>query len=162
MKKGKRLLSWFIPLVLVTVVLMTPGIDQAGSSKDITIWPDELRPTEFNEFSWVDSSGVGPGSFYAPIKFPVGVKLMSLNYYHFGYEGKEAYTRAILFRVKMGNHPEVIADVDANFSNGEIIQVGAAIANTAIVKQGYRYYVVVHCNTTYSMVMGVKVLYWWD
>jgi len=40
MPKGKIVLSWWVPIVLISVALMTPVVAQAGSIK---IWPDQLK-----------------------------------------------------------------------------------------------------------------------
>ena len=79
MAKVKMVLGWCIPMVLITVALLTPAVAQA---KSLTIWPDQFKPLEPNSQHWQDVTMIANGYFYAPFTLPLGAKITKVIYYH--------------------------------------------------------------------------------
>jgi hypothetical protein len=152
MKKVKKVLSWCIPLVLITVALMTPAITQAGSIK---IWPDQLKPQEPNSQHWQDVSMISNGYFYAPFTLPLGAKITKVIYYH---EAEEAYTQVRIYRVKMGTQPESLAFGSSTDSTETIIPVEVVFSGDPIIRAGYRYYIWVYSGSA-TWFHGAKITY---
>jgi hypothetical protein len=159
MAKVKIVLNWCIPMVLITVALMTPVTAQAGSIK---IWADQLKPS-------VPSFGGSPvgymqdfaevrnGYFFAPLKLPLGVRITKVTYYHRAFPG--ASTSAWIQRVKMGDYPEVVANGDSIDDSGEIIPVDLVFFGDRIIRPGYRYIVQIFSSNDLSFVSGVIINY---
>ena len=157
MAKVKMVLSWCIPMVLITVALMTPAVAQAGS---LQIWPDQLKPEEPVTGYTQNYLQVSNGAFSAPLKLPVGARITKATYYHQGYGG--AFTYIYITRVKMGGVPEDVMLQTSEDSTGEIIPVNIPLSidpiGDPIIRPGYRYYVSVNANDA-SYIWGVKINY---
>jgi len=159
MAKVKMVLGWCIPMILITVALMTPVAAQAGSVK---IWPDQLKPG----MPWDGSSPEGyyqnwgevrNGLFFAPLNLPLGARITKVTYYHLGYPG--GLTAAYIERQKMGAYSESVADGGSIDDSGEIILVDVPVVGDRIIRPGYRYYIIVRPANNLSFVKGVIINY---
>ena len=159
MAKVKMVLNWWIPIVLITVALMTPVIAQAGSVK---IWPDQLKPY----MPWDGGSPEGyyqtilevrNGGFFAPLNLPLGAKITKVTYYHLGYPG--ASTAVSIERVKMGGFPDLVADGGSIDDSGDSILVEVPFTGDRIIRPGYRYYVQVGSLNNLGFIKGVIINY---
>jgi hypothetical protein len=167
MTKVKMVLTWCIPMFLITVALMTPVISQAGAAS-IKIWPYQLTP----QMPWEGSSPEGyyqshfevrNGVFFAPLKLPLGVgaKITKVTYYHLGYPG--GTTAVYIIRVKMGPgmEPQDVASGGSTDVTGDIIPVVLDLSvGDPILRLGYQYYVHVESNNHFSSILGVQINYY--
>jgi hypothetical protein len=156
MAKVKMVSSWCIlMLLLITVALMAPAIAEA---KSITIWPDQLKPANPNNDYWQDVSIVRGGSFYAPLKLPLGARITKITYYHLGM-GSEAYTSLMILCTKMGDYPDPLGSESSTDTTEKVVAVEVVLSSGAIIRAGYRYYVFVESLNYDSHFMGVKITY---
>jgi hypothetical protein len=152
MAKVKMVLSGCIPVVLITVALMTPAIAEA---KTITIWPDQFKPLEPNSQHWQDVTMIANGYFYAPFTLPLGAKITKVIYYH---RAEEASTQVRIYRVKMGTQPESLASGSSADSTETIIPVDVVFTGDPIIRAGNRYYIWVYSGSA-TWFMGAKITY---
>jgi hypothetical protein len=159
MAKVKMVLSWWIPMVLITVALMVPTI--AGAAGSIKIWPDQLKPQEPSSGYSQTFLEVCNGVFNTPLTPPVGARITKITYYHRGYSG--AFTALYIYRVKMGDVTEDVAMQVSDDSTGEIIPVDVPISvdppGDPIIRPGYRYYIHAELLNDSSCILGVKISY---
>ena len=155
MAKVKMVLSWCIPMLLISVALMTPVVAQAGSIK---IWPDQLKPMVPSGPYQQTISIACNGTFYAPLNLPVGAKITKVTYYHYG-EAAPAGTSLGIFRLKMGNAREQLAGEASTDSTAAIIPVDLPITGDLSIRAGYRYYVGIVSDNENSFFMGAKINY---
>ena len=167
MAKVKTVLSWCIPMVLITVALMTPTISQAGAAS-IKIWPYQLTP----QMPWDGGSPEGyyqthfevrNGAFFAPLTLPLGVgaKITKVTYYHQGYPGGS--TAVYIVRVKMGPGMETqdVASGGSQDSTGQAIPVVLDLSGgDPILRLGYQYYVHVESPNNLGFILGVQINYY--
>ena len=158
MGKVKMVLSWCIPMVLITVTLMAPAVAQAATMK---IWPDQLKPELPNSGYYQNFFEVRNGTFFTPLALPVGARITKITYYHRGYSG--AASSLYIYRVKMGGIPEDVAMGASDDSTGEIIPVDVPISvdppGDPIIRPGYRYYIHAELLNDSSCILGVKISY---
>ena len=153
MAKGKMVLSWCIPMVLIALVLMTPVI---GEAKSITIWPDQLKNVEPNSQHWQDVSMIANGYFYAPFTLPLGAKITKVIYYHFA-EGPGS-TMFRVSRVKMGSPQDELGIGSSTDSTETIIPVEVVFTGDPIIRAGYRYYIFVYSGSG-TWFRGANITY---
>jgi hypothetical protein len=155
MKKVRMVLSWWIPIVLISVALMTPAVTQA---KSIKIWPDQLIPQEPNTDEYFQNvSYVSNGHFYAPFALPKGARITNITYYHYG--TGSPFTSLIIWRGKMGNLSEAIGSAYNSDASGVVVPVEVTLSGDPIIRAGYRYSITVQANTSTSYLWGVKITY---
>ena len=152
MKKVKMVLNWCIPVVMITVALLTPAVAEA---KTITIWPDQFKPLEPNSQHWQDVTMIANGYFYAPFTLPLGAKITKVIYYH---RAEEASTQVRIYRVKMGTQQEDLAYGSSADTTETIIPVEVVFSGDPIIKTGYRYYIWVYSGTA-TWFHGAKITY---
>ena len=152
MARAKMVLGWCIPMVMITVALLTPAGAQA---KSLTIWPDQFKPLEPNSQHWQDVTMIANGYFYAPFTLPLGAKITKVIYYH---EGEEASTQVRIYRVKMGTQPESLAFGSSTDSTETIIPVDVVFDGDPIIRAGYRYYIWVYSGSA-TWFHGAKITY---
>jgi len=153
MARAKMVLSWCIPLVLITVALMTPAVAEA---KSIKVWPDQLRPLSPNNPYSQAPTNVSNGTFYAPFTLSVGAKITKVTYYHFGEESPS--TTVTIHRAKMESPPDQLASGSSTDSTEKIIPVDVVFTDDPIIRAGYRYYIWVTCSGA-CWFHGVKITY---
>jgi hypothetical protein len=156
MARVKLVFNWWIPIVLITVALMTPAIAQAGSIK---IWPDQLIPQVPNKSNPYEQlvSWVSNNSFYAPLTLPSGATIVKITYYHVGMN-PEALTTFSIWRIKMGTFGQMIGEQTSTDSTTVLIPVNVPITGDPIIRAGYRYFLQVFVNGS-SYIYGVKITY---
>jgi hypothetical protein len=154
MAKVKMVLSWWIPILLISVALMTPTIAEA---KSIKIWPDQLILPDPSSGYVQSIWDVRNASFYAILNLPSGATITKITYYHRSNSG--GTTSVIVQRMKMGGQPETIADVESADSTGLIIPVNGVPTGDPVIRPGYRYYMEVYSPDISSSVLGVKITY---
>ena len=155
MAKVKLILNWCIPMVLITVALVTAAVAQTGS---ITIWPDQLIPMIPASSYQQSISFVSNGSFNVPITIPVGARIVRMIYYHIG-EVEPASTKFTVRTVKLGNASEVIGSENSTDATGAIIRVSVPITGDPSIKTGYRYYIRVDSDNENSKFLGARIVY---
>ena len=156
MGKVKMVLSWWIPMVLITVALMTPAVAEA---KSIKIWPDQMRPIDPTSYYRQEVSYVSNSSFYAPINVPVGARITKITLYHYGM-GSPALTEIQIFRTKMDNVTEFLLSANSSDSTGQVVPVDLSLsAEFGTIRTGYRYFFRVTSQNTASQIKGVKITY---
>ena len=152
MPRAKMVLGWCIPVVMITVALLTPAVAQA---KSLTIWPDQFKPLEPNSQHWQDVTMIANGYFYAPFTLPLGAKITKVIYYH---RAEEASTQVRIYRVKMGTQPESLASGSSADSTETIIPVEVVFSGDPIIRAGYRYYIWVYSGSA-TWFLGAKITY---
>ena len=152
MARAKMVLGWCIPVVMITVGLLTPAVAQA---KSLTIWPDQFKPLEPNSQHWQDVTMIANGYFYAPFTLPLGAKITKVIYYH---EGEESSTQVRIYRVKMGTQQEDLAYGSSADTTETIIPVEVVFSGDPIIRAGYRYYIWVYSGTA-TWFHGAKITY---
>jgi len=161
MARAQMVLSWCIPMVLITVVLMVPTI--AGAAGVIKIWPDQLRVSEPNSDYGQDVNVARNGHFYAPLNLPVGARITKITYYHWGGDPDVGYlpaqTGLEISRMKMGNVDEGLGMGVSTDSTGMVIPVNVTLLGDQIIKAGYRYYIEIWSENMDSYLLGVKINY---
>jgi hypothetical protein len=160
MAKMKMVLNWWIPIVLIIVVLMTPAIGQA---KSIKIWPDQLKPY----MPWVGGSPEGyyqdpielrNGNFGSPLNLPVGSRITKGTAYLQGYDGQ--VSQVTIYRVKMEAFTlEPIAEGYSDDSTGDVLPIDVVIIYDPIIRAGYRYFVQVFTPNYMNIFRGMKISY---
>ena len=152
MARTKMVLGWCIPVVMITVALLTPAVAEA---KTITIWPDQFKPLEPNSQHWQDVTMIANGYFYAPFTLPLGAKITKVIYYH---EGEVASTQVRIYRVKMGTQQEDLAYGSSADTTETIIPVDVVFDGDPIIRAGYRYYIWVYSGSA-TWFHGAKITY---
>ncbi len=149
---------------LIALVLTVVGFSVADSNAAVkTIKPYELKPfdTSVVYYQWPSyvSSGTSTTNafFYATVKFPAGKNVKKLTYYHRGHT--TATTNAYLFRVKMGEDPQIMAFASSTDTTNNIIPVEDYTIEFSKIKSGYTYFIQVTSQNYNSSVMGVKITY---
>jgi len=155
MEKMKSLLSWCIPMLLITVALMTPAIAEAGSIK---IWPDQLKPQEPNKDYHQNVEIACNNIFYAPLTLPPGATITNITYYHRGM-ASPAQTWFYIYRVKMGDVAEGLGSGSSTDSTTSIIPVDVSVTGDSVIRKGYRYLIQIGSDYDASWIMGVKIDY---
>ena len=155
MAKVKMVLSWCIPMVLITVGLITPAIAEA---KSIKIWPDQVKAAQPNIDYYQSVGKCRNNIFYAPLTLPVGATISRATFYHLG-EGSPASTQLLVVRVRMGEVTETLGSGVSADSTGEIIQVDIVSFDDPIIRAGYRYYIFVQSANNNSNFLGAKITY---
>ena len=153
MAKVKMVLGWWIPMVLITVALMTPAVAEA---KTIKIWPDQLKTMGPNSQYFDNIAGVSNGSFYAPLTLPLGAKITKVIYYHYG--ETQNLTEVRILRVMMGAQTDLLASGYSTNSTGAIIPVDVVFDGDSIIRAGYRYYIWVY-SAGGTWFKGAKITY---
>jgi len=158
MAKMKMVLSWCIPVVLITVALMAPAVAEAKSLK---IWADQLKPELPSSGYYQNFFEVRNGAFFTPLALPVGARITKITYYHRGYSG--GVSSIYIYRFKMGGVPEDVAMGYSEDQTGEIIPVNAPISvdpvADPIIRAGYRYYIHAELPNESSCILGVTITY---
>jgi hypothetical protein len=160
MAKVKMVLSWCIPVVLVSAALLTPIIAQAGSVK---IWPDQLKATDPGCAYYQDATSLAAEScdFTAPVNLPVGARITKITLYRILYPS--ATTSLSLERIKMGNLSNTLAEGEGSTNvEGEVEVVDVPFTveppSDPVVRAGYRYYI--HVWTSgWAQFRGAKIDY---
>jgi len=156
MAKVKMVLSWCIPVVLITVVLMVPAVGQAASIK---IWPDQQKPLYPNNAYYQEGSMVCSGHFYVPLTLPAGARITKITYYYEGVNS-ESGTALDIYRIKVGNRAELLwHERSTGSTSGEVIPVNVAVTGDSVFRKGYRYCVRPYSSSLSSYFMGVKIDY---
>jgi len=159
MEKVKMVLIWCIPLVLITVALVTPAIAaEATQYITVKIWPDQLIPTQPNKDHYQTPSDARSNVFYAPLDLPKGVIIWDITYYHYGI-GDYAWTDLKIYRAKFGNPAEKLGEIGIADMTGQIIKVTVPAISDKIVRGGYRYYIEVESGDATAFFMGAKITY---
>ena len=157
MKKIKMLLNCCIPIVLITVTLMTPAITQAGSIK---IRPDQLilaRPNA-NVQPFQAVSNVSDGYFYSPLILPVGAKIIKVTYYHVGF-GNPVATSGWIYRNKFASLSDALANGSSTDATTAVIPVDVPLIGDPIIRKGYQYMILLYSANFSSSILGAKIDY---
>jgi hypothetical protein len=160
MAKMKMVLSWSIPIVLVSAALLTPIIAQAGSIK---IWPDQLKATDPGCVYYQDATSLGAEGcdFTAAVTLPVGARITKITYYRILYPA--AITSLSLERIKMGNLSNTLAEGEGSISvveDIEAVDVPFTVEppGDPVIRSGYRYYIRVWSGGS-AQFRGAKIDY---
>ena len=156
MAKVKMVLSWWIPMVLITVALMVPTI--AGAAGSIKIWPDQLKPQEPSSGYSQTFLEVCNGVFNTPLTPPVGARITKITYYHLG-RSSEPSTFLNVYSIKMGAYAQPVGSGSSTDSTETNIPVEVVLFGDGIIKAGYRYYITVYSANENSYFGGVKINY---
>ena len=156
MAKVKMVLSWWIPISLITVALMVPTI--AGAAGVIKIWPDQLKPKEPNREYHQNIEIACNNIFYTPLTLPPGATIAKITYYHRGM-ASPAQTWFYIYRVKMGHIAETLGSGSSADSTTVIIPVDVSVTGDPIIRKGYRYMIQVGSDYDASLIQGVKIDY---
>ena len=101
-------------------------------------------------------SRVVDGVFSAPLTLPAGRKIVKVTYYHFG--TRSPYSSLRIMRVKTGETPEKLGNESSTDAAGTPIPVDVPITGDPIIREGYRYNILVTVNSS-SFFEGVKIVY---
>ncbi len=103
-----------------------------------------------------DFSCVAGGVFSALVALPVGRKLVKVIYYHIG--TLLPYSSLRIMRAKTGEPPERLGNRSSTDATGTPILVDVPITGDAVIRGGYRYYILVSINPS-SFFERVQVVY---
>jgi hypothetical protein len=159
MAKVKMVLSWWIPVVLIALVLMTPVI---GEAKSIKIWPDQLIPGKplANGEYYQDHFELRNANFYFTLNLPVGARITKVTAYLQGYDGQASLVT--IWRVKMEAYEDsllAVADGYSNDSSGAVIPTEIPIVGDSIIRGGNRYFVQIFTPNELNIFRGMKITY---
>ena len=144
-----------VPLALLLAVLFTWNAD-AGVLK---IRPDELKPRNSTEsYTATPEFAGGPVVVQATVNLPARVTLKRLI--HFSSNGLEGKSAVTLYRVKMGEHSERMAETISDTQNyPDIEEVATSDITNPVILPGYTYYLVVLIVNNNTLFRGVKLVY---
>jgi hypothetical protein len=157
MAKVKMVLSWWIPIVLITVVLMTPVIGQA---KAIKIWPDQLIPDKPIGEYYQSHVELRNGNFEFTLNLPLGARITKVTAYLQGYDGQ--VSQVTIYRVKMEAYYETFGSIAEGYSDdstGDVLPIDVVISGDPIIRAGYRYFVLVFTPNDMNIFRGMKITY---
>ncbi len=95
-----------------------------------------------------DFARVGTGLFSAPVPLPAGRKLVKVTYYHGGMWSP--YSSLRILRVKAGQTPEKLGNESSTDAVAKPIPVHVRITGDPIVREEYRYFVLVSVSPSSS------------
>jgi len=132
----------------------------------LQVWPDQLKPTGYSAGYYQlpselrNTDTTKEVDFFARVSIPVGRTITKMHYYRSAFAANP--TTVILYRVKMGQKPTLVAlGYSVAVTNGDIVLVPCVLGNAEVVQKDYRYYVRVFIDNQDSdtAVQGIKIVY---